>query len=63
MVHLRHFEKMPAPDRPMAGAFATVQSTDKARINEAVGQVDPLHFAPTRSGAGILSNSLLNRRH
>jgi hypothetical protein len=52
-----HFAEMPAPDRPMAGAFATVHLVEKARVMEKSFVIKTARFAPTRSGAGISAKS------
>jgi hypothetical protein len=54
-----HFAEMPAPDRPMAGAFATLRPIDTARVIGLLGQPITVHLAPTRSGAGISAKYLL----
>jgi hypothetical protein len=50
-----HFEKMSAPVRPMAGAFATGHLIDVYYAFRKIAYLETVVLAPTRAGAGIYS--------
>jgi len=55
---LRHFEKMPAPDRPTAGAFAALRLFERVCGIDRVGGLAAAALPPPGRGLTFFQNRL-----